>query len=95
MGSIELQIIDEIKTLINEGNLEEIHRLWNEYFLETEFEREVAWDFIFQKVYLHSALKKQKHICDWLDTVFTQFNPIQQIALRQMFSYARYLLNKK
>jgi hypothetical protein len=94
MGSIELQIIDEIKNLIKEGNLDEIQRLWSEYRFQTEFDREVAWDFIFQKVYLHAALKKQKGICEWLDTIFTEFDPIQQIALRQMFSYARYLLNK-
>lgn len=93
--SIENQIITEIKPLINEGNLDEINRQWNEYRFETEFDRSVAWDFIFQKIYLHAALKKQKHICEWLNTIFTQFDPIQQIALRQMFSYANYLLNKR
>lgn len=92
--SIENQIISEIKPLINEGNLDYLVTQWKEYTNETEFDREVAWDFIYQKIYLHAALKKQKHICEWLDTIFTQFNPIQQIALRQMFSYARHLLNK-
>lgn len=93
--SIENQIIAEIKPLINEGNLDEISRQWHEYQAETEFDRQVAWDYIYQKIYLHAALKKQKHICEWLDTIFTKFDPIQQIALRQMFSYARHLLNKR
>jgi len=92
--SIEEQLIAEIKPIINEGNLDYLVSQWNEYRFETEFDREVSWDFIFQKIYLHAALKKQKHICDWLDTVFNEFNPMQQIALRQMFSYARHLLNK-
>ncbi len=91
--TIEEDIIKDIKPLINEGNLDELQRVWNEYFLETDFGRELAWDFIFQKVYLHAALKKQKEICEWLDILFTRFDPIQQIAMRQMFSYARHLMN--
>ena len=92
--SIEEQLISEIKPFIAKGNLEGLKELWHEYRVETKFDREVAWDYIFQKIYLHAALKKQPAICQWLDTVFTEFDPIQQIALRQMFPYARYLLNK-
>ncbi len=92
--SIEEQLVVEIKPYINKGNLAGLKEQWVEYRTETDFGREIAWDFVFQKIYLHAALKKQKAICDWLDTVFTEFDPIQQIALRQMFSYARHLLNK-
>jgi len=92
--SIEEQLISEIKPLIARNNLEGLKELWSEYWSETEFDRVVAWDYIFQKIYLHAALKKQTSICQWLDTIFTEFDPIQQIALRQMFPYARHLLNK-
>ncbi len=92
--SIEEQLISEIKPFIVKGNLEGLKEQWSEYYFETEFNREVAWDYIFQKIYLHAALKKQPAICEWLDTIFTEFSPIQQIALRQMFAYARHLLNK-
>jgi hypothetical protein len=92
--SIEEQLVAEIKPYINKGNLDGLKEQWTEYRVETDFGREIAWDFVFQKVYLHAALKKQKAICEWLDTVFTEFDPIQQIALRQMFAYARHLLNK-
>jgi hypothetical protein len=92
--SIEEQVISEFKQFINRGYLEGFKEKWNEYYSETDFGKEIAWDFIFQKIYLHAALKKQKDICEWLDTVFTKLDPIQQIALRQMFAYARYLLNK-
>ena len=92
--SIEEQLVLQIKPYINNGNLNGLKEQWLEYYLETDFDRDIAWDYVFQKVYLHAALKKQKAICEWLDTVFTELNPIQQIALRQMFSYARVLLNK-
>ena len=92
--SIEEQLVVEIKPYINKGNLDGLKEQWFEYRTETDFGREIAWDFIFQKIYLHAALKKQKAICEWLDAVFTEFDPIQQIALRQMFAYARHLLNK-
>jgi len=92
--SIEEQLVVEIKPYINKGNLDGLKEQWLEYRTETDFGREIAWDFVFQKIYLHAALKKQKAICEWLDTVFTEFDPIQQIALRQMFAYARHLLNK-
>jgi hypothetical protein len=92
--SIEEQLVAEIKPYINKGNLDGLKEQWLEYYSETDFGRAIAWDYVFQKVYLHAALKKQKLICEWLDTVFIEFDTIQQIALRQMFSYARYLLNK-
>jgi hypothetical protein len=94
MSTIEDQIISQIKPFINKGNLEGLKEQWLEYTTETDFERDIAWDYIFQKIYLHAALKKQKHICEWLDLLFTKFNPVVQVALRQMFAYARYLLNK-
>lgn len=91
---IEDQIISELKQFINKGYCEGFMELWNEYKYNTEFDRDVAWDYIFQKVYLHAALKKQKEICGFLDLAFAEFNEMIQISLRQMFPYARHLLNK-
>jgi hypothetical protein len=91
---LEEQLILEIKSYINNGNLDGLKEQWVEYQNYTDFGREIAWDFVFQKIYLHAALKKQKLICEWLNIIFKEFNPIQQIAMRQMFSYARHLLNK-
>jgi hypothetical protein len=89
--SIEEQLISQIKPFITIGNLDGLKDEWIEY-QETDFGRNIAWDFVFQKIYLHAALKKQKHICEWLDTLYIEFDPIIKIALRQMFSYANYLL---
>ena len=90
--SIEEQLVAEIKPYINKGNLSGLKEKWIEYTCDTDFGREIAWDFVFQKIYLHAALKKQSLICQWLDEVFKELDPIQQIALKQMFAYARHLL---
>jgi hypothetical protein len=92
--SIEDELIREIKPLIDDGNLEALEIAWEDYRENTDFGKELAWDYIFQKVYLHAALKKQHAICEWLDSIFQEFDPIIQIAMRQMFSYARYLLRQ-
>jgi len=91
---IEDDIIREIKPTIESGNLITLQIVWEDYRDNIEFDRPIAWDYVFQKVYLHAALKKQHAICEWLDSVFLDFNPMTQIAMRQMFAYARYLLNK-
>jgi len=91
---IEDDIIREIKPLIEAGNLTAIQERWEEYYEDTDFGRELAWDYLFQKIYLHAALKKKKDICLWLDGLYLSFNPMTQIALRQMFSYANYLLRQ-
>ena len=92
--SIEEQLVSEIKPIVECGDIYGLQQAWKKYVYETDFGRELSWDFIFQKIYLHAALKRQKEICKWLDSVFTQLNPIQQIAVRQMFPYARSLLNR-
>lgn len=69
-----------------------------EYFKETqstEFESEPSWDYIFQKVYLHACLKKRNSMAEWLKTeIFPQLGAIQQIALRQIFSYGHALKSR-
>lgn len=91
MGTIEKEVIEEIKTYVNGGDLEGLRSLWKEY-QEMDFGRELAWEYIFEKVYIHAALKKRREICEWLDSLFNELDPIQQIGLRHVFSYARYLL---
>ena len=69
-----------------------------EYFKETQsvdFDSEPSWDYIFQKVYLHACLKKRNSIADWLKIeIFPQLGAIQQIALRQIFSYGQVLKSR-
>ena len=77
------------KTMIEKDNLEGLQ----EVFEENKGEN-YPWEYIYQKLYLHACLKKKQKIVDWMNGLFPMFDPIQQIALRQMFSYGRYLLAK-
>ena len=85
------EIIGFFKKYINDGSLEACQAYFQE--LKDTYElSSLPWDYIFQKVYLHACLKKQKQIVDWLMLVYTELPPIQQIAVRQIFSYGRTLL---
>lgn len=64
-------------------------------YFENARDANLDWPTVFQKVYLHACLKGRKEIASWLqDTVFPTMDPIQQIGLRQVFSYGRHLLNR-
>lgn len=88
--SFEDQLVKEIKIYIDQNDLEGLKEFWE----NTEFDMDLGWDYIFEKVYLHAALKKKKNFCDWFDSLFSKLSKIEQMAIRQMFSYAKYLLNK-
>ncbi len=63
--------------------------------METEYPREPDWPYIFHRVYLHACLKGHKDAAAWLQTtIYPKMDPIQQIALRQIFPYGRVLLQK-
>ena len=77
------------KLLIEENNLDCLQ----DYYLENK-DKPFAWEYAYQKIYLHACLKKKPEIAEWMKGLFETFDPIQQIALRQMFSYGKYLLAK-
>ncbi len=81
--------IKDCKILIEKDNLEGLQEMYNEMSGEN-----YAWEYIYQKLYLHACLKKKKRIVEWMDSLFQLMDPIQQIGLRQMFSYGKYLLAK-
>jgi hypothetical protein len=77
------------KKFIEQDDLENLQ----EFYMEN-LEEEYPWEYIYQKLYLHACLKKKVKIVEWLQGLFSLFDPIQQIAIRQMFFYGKYLLNK-
>ena len=82
--------IDICKKYINENNFQEFQE-----FCSSLLNLNYDWPYIFQKVYIHSCLKKRQDISEWLHTtMYSKMDPIQQIALRQVFPYGKYLLNK-
>jgi hypothetical protein len=79
----------DCKELIERDNLEALQELYDDMQDEN-----YPWEYIYQKLYLHACLKKKQRIVEWMKPLFHQFDPIQQIGIRQMFSYGNYLLAK-
>lgn len=77
------------KTMIEKDNLEGLQEFYQEHA-----EENYAWEYVYQKLYLHACLKKKVRIVEWMKPLFEHFDPIQQIGIRQMFSYGKYLLAK-
>lgn len=95
MSSTDTTILADAKQYIECGDLSGIQYVWKSLD-DYEFEEQPDWVYLFQKLYLHACLKRQPQIADWLQHVlFPQMDPIQQIALRQVFSYGNYLLRRK
>jgi hypothetical protein len=90
--------IQDLKTLIALNNLEGVKHYINELLLNDDCNGEELMDpaYIFQKVYLHACLLKRHEIATYLEKeCFPLLPEIQQIAIRQCFSYGRVLLAKK
>jgi hypothetical protein len=86
------QYIQDLKQLINNGNLQ-VFQSYIHHIYDNENEPNFDLSYLFQKVYLHACLKRKRDIAEWLEKIaFTFLQPIQQIAIRQLFSYGHYLL---
>ena len=81
----------DIKSRIERDDLVAVQAFYNELQSADE---EIDWTTLFKDCYLHACLKKKPRIAAWFEEVFKEFDPIAQIALRQTFSYGRYLLRK-
>jgi hypothetical protein len=90
---METSLLHECKEYINANKFEEFKEFYKE-LTESEFETQPDWANLYQKVYLHACLKKRAEIAEWLESLFTQFPPITQIAYRQMFFYGHVLLRR-
>lgn len=88
---MEHSMIQDIKGMVEAGQLEAMQILWEEC---QDMEDDIRWDIIFKAVYLHAALHKQYPICEWLDTVYQTMDPNLQRILLPIFPHARMLLNR-
>ena len=95
MSSTDKTILAEVKQHMLHGDLSQIQLYWKN-LEDYEYEQHPDWVYLFQKIYLHACVNKYREIAFWLQTtIFNQMDPIQQIALRQVFSYGKYLLSRK
>lgn len=85
-------IIKNCKDFINNGDLNGLKEYYSE-LQNSEYEYNPNWQYIYRQLYIHSCLKKKKEIVDWFIDIFPSFDPVSQIALRQIFPYGKYLLS--
>ena len=94
---MDRQILEDCKDYIETDQLEELQSYIYDWIQNKNNMQDyrLPIEYLYQQVYLHACLKKKQHIAEWIKSIFTVlFDDIQQIALRQMFSYGKYLLNK-
>lgn len=88
-------ILRTCKRFIDANDMDVLHTYYRE-LMTREFPEEPDWAWIFQKTYLHACLRGNAEVAQWLhEALYPMLDPIQQIALRQVFPYGRYLLSKK
>lgn len=86
------EFISNCKEFINHGDLEGLKEYYSG-LQNMDYDYNPNWQYIYRQVYIHSCLKKKYDIADWLTEIFSSFDPVSQIALRQIFPYGRYLLS--
>ena len=86
-----ISIIQFLKDLVDKNDLDALKTYYSTLF---DYNTNIPWDVVFQRVYLHACLRKRSTIADFLVQVYETMDPIDKIALRQVFPYGRYLLNK-
>lgn len=90
--AVERDLFHTAKDMIERNQFDALQSYWSD-LQETEFPHAIDWVVLFQRLYLHACLRKRAEIAAWFQTtLFPQLNPMQQIAVRQVFSYGRYRL---
>jgi hypothetical protein len=100
MTSVELRIgqriVQECKKYIEENNLDCLQEIYKSITLDSDQFQNLDWPVIFHKLYLHACLKRKREVAEWFEkTLYPKMDPIQQIALKQIFPYGKHLLGKK
>jgi len=92
---MDKQIIDVCKDYIETEQIDELQ----EYVINLKkiqiTDYRLPIEYMYQQIYLHACLKKKHVIAEWIESIFPLiFDNIQQIGLRQMFLYGKFLLRK-
>ena len=91
MATCQDDLIRVFKDYINKNNVDG----FKEFLFEVQETYEsLSWDYLFHKIYIHACLKKNQPIVDIMIEKYNTLDPIDKIALRQIFSYGKYLLKR-
>ena len=89
------KIIRECKKLIENENLPELKEYYNTLDKQELFiSNLIAYEYIFQKIFIHSCNFGNKEIIEWLTEKYDEMDNIRKIGLRQLFYYGKYILKK-
>ena len=84
-------VVHIFKEYINNNDIDGFKNFIEEV---SESDEPIEWDYIFQKVYIHACLKKNKSFTEFLMTKFTEMEQQHQIIARQVLTYGRYLMER-
>ena len=88
-------IIRECKKMIKNENLQELEEYYNTLDkYQTFISNMVAYEYIFQKIFIHSCNYGNKEIIEWMFERYIEMDNIRKIGLRQLFYYGKYILKK-
>ena len=86
------EILRTCKRYIEEHNICALQVYVGE-LLDTPCSPSPDWPLLFHRCYLDACLKGLPRAADWLrEELYPKMDPLQQIALRQIFPYGRQLL---
>ena len=88
-------IIKECKQMIEKENLHGLKEYYNNLNEKELFiSNFIAYEYIFQKIYIHACNYGNKEILEWLIEKYDEMDNIRKIGLRQLFFYGKYILKK-
>jgi hypothetical protein len=88
MRSLSEAFVAECKPLVTAGDFEALKAYKEAYSTD----KEIAWDYVLMKLYIHACLKKQRAIASWIEGLCDLLDPIQTSAIRPGLVYGRALL---
>ena len=92
--TVQKQIVKDVKLYIDHYDLEGLQKYYID-LLNTEFDYDINMQFIYKEAFFYACSKENKDIINWLINLYYGFDSVTKIALRQMFTYGKYILIKK
>ena len=86
-----IEFVRQSKEFVDRGYLEGLIEFVKEY----QQDDTIAWDYVLQKLYVHACLRKKLEISEKILEYIVLLDPIQQIAIRQMIPYGKWLLQRQ
>lgn len=86
------EFIKSGKDSIRYNSIKELNQMLEEINKPNEYEINRA--FLYKDLFLYACKYGTKDILIWFIELYYEFNVIEQIALRQIFFYGKYVANK-